>query len=114
MEGVGLGLIAVGGVPIALTGASRYVVGPAAATTIVGFGLFAVSWAADVYAVAAPPGGFGSPRTRMPWIRTSLGHRYVYDPRFDYRHLIVQEIDYRSGSLRLAPTAWWSAGTNHA
>ena len=114
MEGVGLGLVAAGGVPIALTGASRYIVGPAAATTIMGFGLFAVSWAADVYAVAAPPGGFGQARTRVPWIQTELGHRYVYDPRFDYRHLIVQQIDVRFGPLRLAPTAWWSANTNHA
>jgi hypothetical protein len=114
MEGVGLGLILVGGVPIGLTGASRYIVGPAAATTIVGFGLFTVSWAADVYAVAAPPGGFGRSRGHAPWIQTELGYRYVYDPRFEYRHFLVQGIDFRSGAMRFAPTAWWSTGTNNA
>ena len=114
MEGVGLGLILAGGVPIGLTGASRYIVGPAAATTLVGFGLFTVSWAADVYAVAAPEGGFGRPRTHAPWLQTELGYRYVYDARFDYRHFLVQGIDYRTGRFRIAPTAWASPDTNNA
>ena len=108
MEGAGLGLVLAGGIPIGLTGASRYIVGPAAATTIVGFGLFTVSWAADLYAVTAPEGGFGQPRLTTPWIRTEVGHRYVYDPRFSYRHLLVQRIDWRSGSWQVMPTAWWS------
>lgn len=114
MEGLGLGLIAAGGVPIALTGASRYIVGPAAAATVLGFGLFTVSWAADIYAVAAPEGGFGSPPRWTPWIRTELGHRYVYDARFDYRHFVVQRIDWRAGSFRIVPSAWWSTNTNNA
>ncbi len=113
MEGAGLGLILAGGVPIALTGASRYIIGPAAAVTIVGFGLFTVSWVADVYAVTAPEGGWGRPRSVTPWLETEVGYRYVYDPRFDYRHLVVNRIDLRHGPFRLSPSAWGSMGANN-
>lgn len=113
-EAAGLGLILAGGVPIALTGASRYIVGPAAAVSIVGFGLFTVSWAADVYAVTAPQGGWGRARDVTPWIQTELGYRRVQDPRFAYDHFLVQSIDVRAGRLRLVPSAWWSADARNS
>ncbi len=113
-EAAGLGLILAGGVPIALTGASRYVIGPAAAVSIVGFGLFTVSWAADVYAVTAPEGGWGRARNVTPWIQTELGYRRVQDPRFAYDHFVVQSIDVRAGRFRLMPSAWWSADARNS
>src|SRR6476659_8021063 len=43
LEGIGLGTLALGFVPIVATGASRRFVGPAAALSVVGAGLFVMS-----------------------------------------------------------------------
>src|SRR5258707_8625272 len=59
LEGLGLGTLAVGFVPIVASGASRRLVGPAAALTVAGVGMFAISFLADLYGVLAPPGGTG-------------------------------------------------------
>src|SRR6478609_3699467 len=52
MEGVGLGLFVTGGLTLWLSGASRYLVAPAATATIAGFGLFSTSYFADIYGTA--------------------------------------------------------------
>jgi hypothetical protein len=114
LEGVGLGLLAAGFVPIVLTGTSRRVVGTAAALTVVGVGLFAISFLADVYGMAAPAGGFGAPPIFTPVLQTALGYRYVYDPVFSYRQFLVQDIDVRTGPWRLHPSAWFALDDTNA
>jgi len=114
LEGVGLGLLAAGFVPIVLTGTSRRVVGTAAALSIVGVGLFAISFLADVYGMAAPAGGFGAPPVFTPVLQTALGYRYVYDPVFSYRQFLVQDIDVRTGPWRLHPSAWFALDDTNA
>jgi hypothetical protein len=104
-EGLGIGAIGLGGVTLAASGASRYLVAPAAGVTIAGFGLFAVSWLADIYGTAAPAGGFGVPRRFVPLVETELGYRAIYDPVFTHRHLLVMGIDARFGAFRVSPTA---------
>src|SRR5882724_13698482 len=108
LEGIGLGTMAVGFVPIVVTGASRTVVGPAAALTVTGAGIFIVSMLADLYGVVAPRGGFGEPPVVAPSLQTAVGYRYVYNPVFAYRHFAIYEIDYRTGSWRAAPSAWFA------
>jgi hypothetical protein len=107
LEGAGVATLAVGFVPLVLSGASRRIVGPAAALSVVGVGLFAISTLADLYGVLAPPGGFGAPFRLAPSIQTELGYRYVYDPVFSYRHFAFYEIDGRLGSWRAHPSAWF-------
>ena len=109
LEGVGLGLLATGFVPIVLSGASRRIVGPAAALSVVGAGIFAISFLADVYGIVAPAGGFGAPPRALPILQTAIGYRYVYNPVFAHRHFMVQEIDYRTGPWRIHPSAWFAA-----
>ena len=109
LEGVGLGLLATGFVPIVLSGASRRIVGPAAALSVVGAGIFAISFLADVYGIVAPVGGFGAPPRALPILQTAIGYRYVYNPVFAHRHFMVQEIDYRTGPWRIHPSAWFAA-----
>lgn len=108
MEGVGL-VLAVGGIVVlAATGASRYTVGPTAAVVIGGAGLFGVSWLADVYGSSVADGARGDP-SRVPAVfETELGHRYVYDPQFRYRHFLVSSFDARIWRLRLSPSAWFA------
>jgi len=104
-EAAGLGGILGGGLPLYFSGASRYLVAPAALLAGAGFGLFAVTFLADVYGTAAADGGTGSPLTELPLIEAELGQRYVYDPQFRYRNLVVQGFDLRWANLRLAPSA---------
>lgn len=107
MQGVGLGLIALGGGSLALTGASRYLVAAEIATAAAGFGLFAVSWFADIYGTSnRDPGAvrYAAP----PFIQTQLGYRFVQDSQFDYRHFWVEQFDLYSAGLRLSPSAWLS------
>jgi hypothetical protein len=107
-EGIGLGLLAVGGSAIVLGGAARDIVGPAAALSIAGLGLFGVSALADLYSVTAPDEGWGTAPTRIPRWETSLGYRYVYDPEFSYRHFVLNKFDFRSNGWRLSPSLWAS------
>jgi len=108
LEGAGLGTLAVGFVPIVLTGASRRLVGPGAALSVVGVGLFAISAIADLYGVLVPPGGIGAPTAVVPIVQTDVGYRYVYNPVFSYRDFVVYGIDYRPGRWRVHPTAWFA------
>jgi hypothetical protein len=114
LEGAGIGVLATGFIPIIATGASRRLIGPAVALTATGFGLFAISFLADVYGVVAPTGGFGAPFRVAPTIETALGYRYVYDPVFSYRNFMVQEIDYRTGRWRFHPSAWFAMGDTNS
>jgi hypothetical protein len=108
LEGVGLGTLALGFVPTVLSGASRRLVGPGVALSVVGGGLFVISALADLYGVVAPPGGFGEPSRLPPVFQAEVGYRYVYDPVFAYRNFVLYEIDYRAGWMRLHPSAWFA------
>jgi len=85
MEGIGLLSLAGGVAALALTGASRYVTAPLTLVSLAGAGLFVNSWLADIYgssggAGGGPPGG--------EFLSFSIGHGYIYDPQFEYRHFI--------------------------
>lgn len=106
VEGAGLGMIVAGGIPIVVTGASRYLVGPAAGLTVLGMGLFSMSLFADIYGVSVPRASRGEVPLTVPVIETRLGYRYVYDPLFAYRNFVVHSFDLRHGAWRLSPSAW--------
>jgi len=110
MEGLGLGLFLAGGLTIVFTGASRYFVAPAAATTMVGFGLFSTSYLGDIYGTLSTDGGAVAGRLRPParW-ETELGYRRVSDSQFAYRDFVVQRVSRQIGPFRLSPSGWFSA-----
>lgn len=109
MEGLGLGLFFAGGLTIVFTGASRYFVAPAAATTMLGFGLFSTSYLGDIYGTISTDGGAVAARLRPParW-ETELGYRRVSDSQFAYRDFVVQRVSRQIGPLRLSPSGWFS------
>ncbi|HYP90242.1 MAG TPA: hypothetical protein VEQ59_18855 [Polyangiaceae bacterium] len=109
MEGVGLGLFVTGGLTLWLSGASRYLVAPAATATIAGFGLFSTSYFADIYGTASRDGDAALSRYRAParW-ETELGYRHVYDPEFAYRDFMLQRVSRQIGRFRLTPSGWFS------
>ena len=115
MECVGLGLFLTGGATLFLTGASRYLVAPAATVTIGGFGLFSTSYLADIYGTVSRDGNAALSRYRAParW-ETELGYRHVYDPEFAYRDFMIQRVSRQIGRFRLTPSGWFSLGGDTA
>jgi hypothetical protein len=109
MESIGLGLFLGGGLTIVLTGASRYFVGPAAGSTIAGFGLFSTSYLADIYGSASRDGDAALSRYRGParW-ETELGYRRVHDPQFAHTDFLYQRVSRQIGPFRLTPSGWFS------
>jgi hypothetical protein len=108
-EGVGLGMFLGGGATVFATGASRYVVGPAAALTVIGFGVFATSFFADVYGTLSPDADAAGRRAYAPpVIETEIGYRYIYDPQFSYRNFVVESVSMRANRFRVTPSGWFS------
>ncbi len=109
-EALGLGMVFGGGAVIALTGASRYVVGPAAAVTILGVGTFGLSLAADVYGTLSPDPGAASLRlpALRPMLEAELGYRRVDDPLFRHRDFLVERVAYEHGAFGLGLSGFFS------
>ncbi|RYZ09400.1 MAG: hypothetical protein EOO73_03630 [Myxococcales bacterium] len=115
MESLGLGLFLGGGLTIVFTGASRYFVGPAAGSTIVGFGLFSTSYLADIYGTVSSDGGAALSRYRGParW-ETELGYRRIHDPQFAHTDFLYQRVSRQIGHFRLTPSGWFSTAGDTA
>ncbi len=109
MEGIGLGLFLSGGLTIVFTGASRYFVGPAAAATMTGFGLFSTAYLADIYGTLNSEGDAALSRYRAParW-ETELGYRRLHDPQFAYEDFLYERVSRQVGAFRLSPSGWFS------
>jgi hypothetical protein len=88
LEGSGLGLLAVGGVPLAMSGASRRVIGPLYAVTLAGVGLFSISTLSNLYGAVAPAFPPGEVPQRLPPLELEVGYQNVVDPAFSYRHFV--------------------------
>ncbi len=101
MEGAGLGLIALGGVPIALTGASRRTIAPLYAVTLAGFSVLGISALANLYSVTATAFEPGVAPPVLPPLELEVGYQYVNDAVFDYRHFVSVGAQARFESLRL-------------
>lgn len=115
MEGIGLGLFLGGGLTIVFTGASRYFVGPAAGTTIAGFGLFSTSYLADIYGSVSRDGDAALSRYRGParW-ETELGYRRIHDPQFAHTDFLYQRVSRQIGPFRLNPSGLFSVAGDTA
>ncbi len=105
-QGIGLGGAVAGIGGLALTGAATDLVGPIIGLTIAGAGALATGVFAHGYALLAPPEGTGAPDRAAPWLEAELGHRYVHDPIFEYRHFAVAGLTWRAGPWRLSPETW--------
>jgi len=110
LEGAGLGLILAGGTPLALTGASRRVVGPLAAMCAAGVGLFSISAMANLYSTVSPAFTPGMAAASLPPLELDFGYQHVSDTNFDYRHFLALGATARLSSVRLETAARWAPG----
>ncbi|WP_257462969.1 hypothetical protein [Archangium lipolyticum] len=88
LEGAGFGLLAASGVPIAMSGASRRVIGPLYAVALTGAGLISISTLANLYAALSPAFSPGMVPQKLPPLELELGYQYADDPAFSYRHFV--------------------------
>lgn len=113
-QATGLGLMVGGLAGLALTGASRYLVAPLALGVIAGGGLFFLPWAADIYGTAIYPDAAEVAPRRAPRLVSELGHRYVHDPQFRYRHFLAQGTELRLGPGRVSYGGWFALDDQNA
>ena len=85
LEGVGLGAAATGGLTVALSGASRWLSGPAIMVGALGIGIFGLGWLADIYGAAGGARRGARARTFTPPVLLHAGYGWVRDPEFDYQ-----------------------------
>jgi hypothetical protein len=90
---------------VALTGASRRVVGPLAAAGVMSVGIFSTSLLGDLYAVLAPEGGTGEPLREVAPIEAMTGAYAMSDPIFRHSALVVERLDMRWALLRTSVQA---------
>ncbi len=109
----GLGTALVGAIPFAATGASRRLATPTLPVIIAGSSAFLLSWVADVYGSAGGPAIAGRPRLTAPATEAHAGYLYVYDPQFDYQHLLDVGARAHLGSWHLDATANVAVGADH-
>ncbi len=114
MEGTGLGLLLVAGVPIALTGASRRVIGPLYTVALAGAGLFSLSAVANLYSTVSPAFEPGVAAPSLPPLELDFGYQHVSDPNFDYQHLVALGVTARLDLVRLEGMARWAPGEGNA
>ncbi|WP_328700844.1 hypothetical protein [Corallococcus silvisoli] len=104
-EATGLGLLAAGVVPLALTGASRRTVGPLYAVALTGAGVFSLSMLANLYAVISPAFDPGQVPDTLPPLEFDLGYQYVHDVSADYRNFFALGAVARLSAVRLEASA---------
>ncbi len=88
LEGSGLGLLIAGGLPIAMSGASRRIIGPLYPVTLAGVSLFSLSTLSNLYAAVAPAFPPGEVPRYLPPLELEVGYQHVVDPAFSYRHFV--------------------------
>jgi hypothetical protein len=114
MQGTGLGLILVAGVPIALTGASRRVIGPLYTVALAGVSLFSISAMANLYSAVSPAFEPGVAPPSLPPLELDFGYQYVSDPHFDYGHFVTLGATARLAATKLEATARLSPDEGNA
>lgn len=110
LQGTGLGLMLGAVVPVALSGASRRVVGPLYAVGLTGLGLLGVSGLSGLYGVLAPAWGPGVAPERLPPLELEAGYQYVADRGLTFRHLTVLGAVARLERVRLEGGVRWAPG----
>lgn len=105
IAGVGLGLVVVGGAPIAATYGSAKVLVPGVHLLVAGTGLVFASWWSDLWVAAGGARLHGGPRTR-PALEVGLAASWQHDGFHGDRLHATPQLIARAGRWELAATAF--------
>lgn len=108
-QGIGMGLAAIGGITIGVTGGADEAM-PGLVLLVPGGGLIVLSWLADIYGAAVGSRIEGEPEEAPPRIEAELGYAYVHDPQFAYSHLATFGVEGRAGRVRIGGTGLLGEG----
>jgi hypothetical protein len=104
-EAAGLAVFVGAGLLMVQTGTARRLIGALTPLTIFGFGTFALTWLADIYA-ASTGGRDAYGPAFVPYVDLQLGYAYVHDPQFRYGSFGTLRADLRVSAFRASPEAW--------
>jgi hypothetical protein len=113
LEGLGLGMAAVGGGLLAATGGSRRLSTPTIPMLVGGGGLFLTTWLADIYGSAGGGRRGATARDDLPPVDFELGGFGIYDPVFDYGAFSRAAATIRLGRVRIAPEILFAIGDDN-
>lgn len=103
-EASGLTTFVIAGGLIASTGTARQFIGGLTPFVIAGFGAFALSWLADIYAASTGGRDAYGPGF-VPHVELELGYLYVHDPQFAYSSFASLRAALRAGAFSATPEA---------
>lgn len=110
-SGIGAGLATVGGGALLWTRGNRRVSGFGMPLLVSGIGIFGASWLADIYGSAT--GGVSRERGKPTRASVALGHTYVQDPQFSYKHFANLQMAIHLGRLDVLPSMWAAVGADN-
>lgn len=94
IQGTGLAMVLLGGVPMLITGAAKYPSRFGIPLIVSGTGLLLTSWLSDVFGVSGGTRIGGVPRTVLPDGEAQAGLAYVVDPQFAYSSFAIAKADF--------------------
>lgn len=109
LEGVGLGLAAIGGIPIGVTGGAEETL-PGLGLLVPAVGLLFTSFAADVWGAAGGERIAGTP-SPPPAVDVATGWTLVGDPRVPFANLATVDANAWLGPTQLRASGWYGDGT---
>lgn len=109
IEGVGLGLAALGGLPLGISGGAEETL-PGLALLVPATGLLFTSLAADVWGAAGGAGIAGTPAPPSA-LDASLGYSFVGDPRVPFANLATVDASAWLGPAQLRASGWLGDST---
>lgn len=109
MEGMGLGLAALGGIPLGITGGAGETL-PGLALLVPAAGFLLTSFASDVWGAAGGEGIAGT-LAPPPALDVSAGWTFVGDPRVPFAHLATADATGWLGPAQLRLSGWYGDGT---
>lgn len=96
---------AIGGLPIAVTGASEESM-PGLVLLVPAGGVLIAGWAADIYGAAGGARLGGRPEREPADVEVELGYRFVGDPQLPWANLATLGAEGRLDRARLGGSAW--------
>lgn len=107
-QGVGIGMVALGGAGLVASGAADQLNAPSIWLATGGAGLFLFSWGADLYGTLTLGRGAGGPVRQASVFEVEQGYQFVQNPALEGAHFSRTSLIGRWGHLAMQGRAWFA------